>query len=214
MTRSEAVALIQMQLAQRSDLESQIVSQLQFAQFTLERAPEKPWFLVSEDTFAPLTVDEPRLATPDDFLAEVDEATFKYRPDDWPTSQEVDLRKDEYDVLAREFRGADAGEPVAYALLGDYFHFFPTPDDTYQVRLIYYQKDDVLTTDIENRWLRNAPLLLMGSAGQLIAGGPIRDKDATAIFSQWIATGLQLVRDENTVRELNNRELQMGGRHY
>ena len=217
MTRDEGVALIKQQLSFRTTLDSAIVTWLQFAQTNLEAAPTKPWFLVSEDSFTNLTVDEERVPLPTDFLQEVEEATFKYRPDDYPTESEVDLKKDEYDQLRKDFVGVEAGPPQAYALLGDYFRVFPLPDDDYQVRLIYYKRDTLLTTNVENGWLKHVPLLLLGSAGKLIGSGPLRDKGAMDIFDEWVRTGMALLTSQNEAREMANRsgnQMQIGGRHY
>lgn len=213
MTRDEGVALIKQQLQARANSDSSIVSYMQLAQTTLESSPTKPWFLVSEDTFTTTSDGEERVALPTDFLCEVEEATFKYRPDDWPDEEEVDLIKDDYDVLRVNFREEDDGPPQAYALLGQYFRVFPLPDAAYQVRLIYYKQDTVLTTNVENNWLKYAPLLLLGSAGQLMGAGPLRDKDGMTIFDRWISTGLKLLQNQNVDREMRNREMQIGGPH-
>ena len=214
MLRDAGVAMIKEQLAFRTTLDSSIVTYLQFAQQTLEKAPTKPWFLISEDSFATLTAGEERVALPGDFLQEVEDATFKFRPSDWSVDNdnEVDLIKDEYDVLRKDFRAREVapGEPQAYALLGSYFRVFPVPDDAYQVRLIYYKKGQLLTTNIENEWLANIPLLLLGSAGQLMAN-PVRDKTAFDTFGQWIATGLKLLHSQDVSREMANRVMQIGG---
>ena len=211
MTRDQGVALIKQHLAFRQTLDTEIVTNLQFAQTNLEAAPTKPWFLVSEDTYATLTADEERLAIPDNFLEEVEDAVVKYRPDDWPDEPEVDLTKDQYDVLRRNFAEEEAGPPQAYALLGNYFRIFPLPDDTYTIRLIYYKRDTTLDTNVENGWLKHVPLLLLGSAGLLIAGGPIRDKTAYDLFTNWVATGTKLLLSQNVAREMANMTMQVGG---
>ena len=211
MTRDEGVALIKQHLSFRQSLDSEIVTNMKFAQIALESGPTKPWFLVSEDSFATLTVDDERLALPDDFLEETEDAVVKYRPDDWPDEEEVDLVKDQYDVLRKNFACEAPGAPKAYALLGNYFRFFPLPDEAYTIRMIYFKKDTVLTTNVENGWLKHVPLLLLGSAGLLIAGGPIRDKTAYDLFSGWVSAGKALLLSQNVSREMANMQMQIGG---
>lgn len=214
MTRDEGVALIKQQLAFRRTLDSAIVDQLKFAQTTLEAAPTKPWFLVSEDSYALTTADEERVAVPGDFLEEVEDARFYYRPDDFPDSDEVELKKEDYDQLKRDFLQVPSGPPQAYALLGDYFRIFPLPDAAYTVRLIYFKPDTTLDTNVENGWLKHIPMLLLGSALKLIAEGPVRDVQAGKIADQWIATGSTLLHKRNEQRKAANREDQIGGRHW
>lgn len=215
MTRDEGVAHIMEQLGFRvsSTTEAAIVRGLQLAQTMLESAPVKPWFLVSEDTYTTTIPDEERVPLPDDFLEEVEDATFKYRPADYPDEDEVDLVKDEYDVLRRNFAEVDAGEPEAYALLGNYFRMFPLPDDAYSIRLIYFKRDTSLATNVENGWLKWVPYLILGTAGLQISKGPLRDAGAVAVFQDWIQMGMGALNSQTNAREMANRKLQMGGPH-
>lgn len=210
MTRDEGVALIQEQMAFRTTLSANIVTYMKLAQKTLERGPTKPWFLISEDTFATTDVDEERLAVPTNFIQEVDQASLRYRPDDWPDSPEVELKKDEYDVLKRNFKHASSGPPKAYALMGEYIRLFPTPDDAYTLRWIIYEDDTVLDANVENKWLREVPLLLLGTAGKLMVGAT-RDPGAKATFDEWIQVGLKVVHTHDVSREMQNMVMQMGG---
>jgi len=219
MTRAEAVTLIQRQLAFRTNLEDEIIAELQAAQIQLEAEAIKPWFLVSEDSYIDTTSDEQRVAVPSDFIEEVDEAVLRYVPDDVSGDDpEIDLIKGDYDELRKTYSDEDtgtveAGAPEAYALLGNYFRIFPTPDDTYTLHMIYYKQDTTLSTNVENNWLKYVPYLLMGVAGQQIAGGPLRDKDAFAIFQSWEAKGRDALMRKNTSRDVANRNLQIGGPH-
>lgn len=213
MTRDEGVALIHQQLGFRSDLAAEIVANLQLAQTTLELMPTKPWFLTSEDSFAATVIGEERIPIPLDFIQEVEDAVFKYRPDAYPDEDEIDLVKDDYDQLRLNFREEPDGPPAAYALVGEYFRIFPKPDAVYQVRLIYYAKDTVLDTNIENKWLKHVPLLLLGSAGEMMTGG-IRDTEASKKFKDWIALGSQILNSHSESRLMANRSnMQVGGPH-
>lgn len=214
MTRDEAVAIIQEQLGFRSDLSTSIITNLKLAQTTLEKGPTKPWFLVSEDSYIRTEVDEPRVPIPSDFLSETDQAVLRYVPDTL-TDGEVDLTKDDYDTLRKNFFDPDtgttkSGAPEAYALLGNYFRIFPTPDDDYLLRQIYYAEDTVLSTNVENNWLKHFPYLLIGKAGKQIAGA-LRDSAAFGQFSQWENEGRVLLLSQTLDREFANRDMQIGG---
>lgn len=211
MVRDDAIVLMQEVLGFRTGLNSTIIRHLKLAQQTLEEGPTLPWFLLSEDSYTTTVADEERILVPSDMLAEEDDVVLKYVPAD-TTEEEVDLIKDEYDVLRKNFRGAEAGPPEYYALVGKYFRIFPTPDDTYTLRMIYYKKADLLDSNIENVWLANAPKVLMGSAGQTVAAA-IRDVVAAAEFSRWEKEGRILMSQKKTDREMANRELQVGGPH-
>lgn len=215
MVRDAAVALIKQQLSFRQTMDATIVSYMQLAQTTLEQAPEKPWFLVSEDSFATTTANEERILLPPTFVEEVESARLYYRPAAWPLEDEVELVKEDYDQLKRDFIDEPAGPPQAYALLGNYFRFFPKPDAVYTIRLIFYKQDTVLTANVENGWLKHAPLLFMGSTLKLISQGPIRDAAAAKTGDEWIAVGTTLLAKQNVARDMANREsMQVGGRHW
>jgi hypothetical protein len=104
------------------------------------------------------------------------------------------------------------GPPEAYALLGNYFRIFPTPDALYTLKTIYYAKDTTLDTNVENKWLKYAPMLILGRAGKFIAG-PLRDTAAMQIFGEWEQIGQTSLIRRDTDRDLANRSLQMGGPH-
>jgi hypothetical protein len=225
MLRDDGVARIMEQYSYRvsSNVQATILANMELAQNTLELAPVKPWFLVSEDTYTTTTISEERVTLPADFLQEVEDATFKYRPDDWPSTKELDLIKDDYDVLRKNFAQGDGGDsdtdpaeartPQAYALLGTYFRIFPLPDAVYTVRLIYFKKAIALTTNVENEWLKYAPLLFLGTVGMLVAKGPLRDAQAVSTFQDWIGVGQAALNSQNEARDHANRTYQMGGPH-
>jgi len=218
MTRDEAVALIKQQMTFRTTLDSEIVTNLKAAQVLVEQEPYKPWFLVAEDSYTTTEAEEQRIEIPEDFLEEVDEAVLRYVPFD-PTTEdpERDLKKDQYDVLRKNYMDPDTGTietgpPEAYCLMGNYFRLFPTPDDEYRIQMIYYQKDDELDTNIENQWLKYCPYLLMGIAGRMIANA-VRDPTALAQFREWERDGRAVLMRNVHSREMTGMELQVGGPH-
>jgi hypothetical protein len=213
MTRDEAVQMVHTILGFRSDQTTNIINFMKLAQSQLELEPGKPWFLVSENLDTQTSPDEQRLGVPENMLEEYDDAALFWIPADGDDEgKEIELRKDEYDVLVRNYKDSDPGEPEAYALRGEYFVLFPTPDDAYDIRIIIYAEDDVLTSNIENKWLKYAPLLVMGKAGQYLAPG-LRDQVALTTFKDWEQQGRSALYRAQDARELANRELQMGGPH-
>jgi len=219
MIRDDGVARIQEQLAFKTTLADKIVSQMQLAQTNLEAMPTKPFFLISEDSVINTTPLEQRIPLPSDFLQEIDEAVLRYVPlVPTGTDPEVDLIKDDFDVLRKNFFDPITGtlmkgKPKAYAIMGPYFRIFPTPDAVYPIRTPYYKRDVVLTTNVENGWLKHVPFLLLGAAGKLIAKGPIRDQIADAVFTEWVGTGTALLNNLTEARAHSNRTYQMGGPH-
>jgi hypothetical protein len=213
MTRDEAVALMQLQLGFRSDQSANLILHLKLAQTMLEKSPTKPWFLiVGEDTLVTVA-DDQKIAIPTDFLQEAEQGVLRFIPDDADSpDDEVDLDKDSYDVLRKNFRTTASGEPQAYALFGGYFYIFPVPDDVYTLKMIRYGQDTVLSTNVENNWLKYAPKLLMGSAGKELAAA-LRDSNAMEIFARWESEDRILTFSQEIAREQANSDAQVGGPH-
>ena len=72
------------------------------------------------------------------------------------------------------------GTPIKYARVYRDVHLYPTPDRIYTLNGAYYAKDAPLTTNIENKWLKELPLILVARAGLMIAAG-LRDKDGMSL---------------------------------
>jgi hypothetical protein len=215
MLRDDAVAIAQMLMGFRTDQAANIVTMFQFVQTQFEMGPIRPWFLLQEDSLVRTTVGDERIEIPQDFIAECDELPLRYRPDDYPTEDEVQLRKDAYDVLKKNFAPSTILQnaqqiPQAYARVGNYFRIFPLPDANYMIRLIYYARDTVLSSNVENKWLKYSPDLFVGKAGKLLATG-LRDAGAYGEFTKMEATGYDRLMRENEEQKHVNQTYQMGG---
>lgn len=210
MIRDLAVELIKQQFGMRRTGDTVIVQNLVLAQVGLEMMPTKPWFLLSEKSTVVTTINEQRVPIPSDFIMEYNEEGLSYIDAD---GTEHDLVKADVDTLKVYFKEEGTGEPAAYALVGDYFRLFPTPAAAYNIGMIYYQKDATLDTNIENKWLKYVPHLLMGTALSQIAT-PLRDKAAMEQAKLWIAMGSQILNAHNVARDSANRVDQIGGKHY
>lgn len=216
MTRDEAVAIIHQQMGFRSDLSSVIVTHMKLAQQQLELEPAKPWFLLTETLSTETEEGQPKVLMPSGSIAmleEFDNGALYYVPDSGDDEgKNLKLGKFEYDVLVENYKDTDPGYPVAYALRGKYFHIFPTPDDIYTLKILIYANDTILDSNVENNWLKYAPLVLIGKTLKMIATAP-RDQVAKTTGQEWEREGrLALIAAEET-RDLANQELQIGGPH-
>lgn len=209
MLRDDARSRIQNTLAFRTDKATEIVNALQDAQVILEQSSELPWFLKTEVSTISTTKDEERVTIPTDFLREWEEDPLWYfnasadDEDKW-----VELAKEDLSFLRGAYPGA--GAPIAYALDEKYFRIFPTPDEIYPLKTIYYGKAAILSSNIENDWLKHFPYLMIGEAGRLFAPG-LRDKAALTQFTQWALEGRALLRVSNEARMHSGRRYIMGG---
>lgn len=214
MNRAAAVASIQRLLGMRSDLEAEIILALQDAQVDLEAEPELPWFLVSEVSSITTTAAESRVPLPTDFIREAEEeeggGLFLFDSTADEDAQWVQLEKVNLKELRIAYQSSD-GEPEAYALDDQYFRLGPIPDDTYTLKMVFYQKDDLLDTNIENKWLAKAPELILGIAGRKMAEA-IRDAGALQTFANMEARGRKRLEDFAVARQEEGRTRQMGGK--
>ena len=210
MTRDQARARIQQTLGFRGDKATEIETALQDAQVILERGAELPWFLLTEVASISTVIDEERVALPDGFLREWEDDPLWFfvagtggDADSW-----TELAKDDNAFLRAKYPGA--GKPIAYSQDELYWRIFPTPDEVFTLKNIHFKADTVLTTNVENDWLKYFPYLMIGEAGQLIATA-LRDKDATAIFKEWTLEGRGRMIVENEARMHSSRRYVMGG---
>lgn len=209
MTRDEAVSFIQKQLAHRTGLNTTIVSDLQSAQVYLESGSfNQSWFLLSERATRVCVAGERRLPLPADFIVEAEEDALMYVPEDG--TDDVPLEKDDYDTLQAAFPSSVTGLPVQYSLDGLYFNLWPKPNAAYTFAMRYYKKAATLDTNIENVWLKYAPMVLIGQAGLFTANG-LRDAAAQGTFQQLMVQASQTLMVQNEARKHSNREYQMGG---
>lgn len=166
MLRDSAVGLITQRLGNRADLAAHAVLEMQLVQTELEGGELLPWFLTSPITGVDTIPNDERVALPTDFLREMEEdetSLWRHSGD-----ERVELPKEDYSRLVAKY-GQGAGAPLKYAVVGGYLRLRPVPDDYYTLSMIYYQKDAVLDSNIENGWLREVPDLLIAITGQRLA---------------------------------------------
>jgi hypothetical protein len=219
MTRDEAVIEIQNLLGFTTILQEPIQRELRWAQDRLENGPIRPWFLKEDRAFTFTVAGESRILLPEgalEFLDEDEDSALWYAPDSGAPDQEI--IKEDLDFLIKNqanFAGVDEDEvveqgvPQFYALSGNYFRLFPTPDAIYKIRMIYFKKDTPLTANIENKWLKYAPWLLIGEAGSVLSVSA-RDKVAQAEFARLRSTGAITLNTQTEARLHANRNYVMG----
>lgn len=210
MTRGEAIAEVALGLGNRTDLDAQIGVQLQRAQRALEEdaALQKLPFLLSEYTRTNTTAGEERVALPVDFLGEYDEGTLwiydATLSDPWK-----ELEKGWLEELKAYYVGE--GEPKEYALSGGYFRLFPTPDDAYELRMLYWQRQPTLVNlGDTNAWLTEAADLLIAETGVRTAKY-VRDAAALKMFAADRQVAYDRAMRMISAREVSNTDFVMGG---
>ncbi len=210
MDRAEAVQMVQDTLGFTTALESDIITRLQQAQVQLEKGTTLPWFLKTEVSSISTFTDEERVKLPSDFLRQWEEDPLWYFDGDAEEDEDKwkALVKDDLEFLRNSF--PSSGPPEAYALDDSYFRIFPTPDEAYTLKMIYYKKDEVLSSNIENLWLEHFPWLLIGKAGASLAAG-LRDKEAVSVFAAFETINDAAMVKNTEARKHVSRRYVMGG---
>ena len=224
MIRDLAISLILNRTGQRGGtvspldtvLQAQAITEMQWAQEELEKQDSglMPWFLETEYTngaFATAAAAA-SVALPTGFLREMDEVRVALFYQDTTISgdQWVPLTKADYDELKTEFGDAANGKPEGYCLLGANYRMFPTPDAAYPLKALLYMGDALLTSNIENNWLKYAGKVLIGKTGFAVAGWGVRDEAATAFFAKMETEGRDALIRANTARAEAGRGRQQG----
>lgn len=217
MNVSDCLDLLMSRLGNRMEagLRATCLSEMKLFQRTkLEKGPTLPWFILSETASSNTTAGERRLALPDDFLREDDESRVYLIT---AAGKKIELEKGEYAELtamedSSENEAESEGQPTHYALKGNYFHLFPTPDQVYTVQFRYYAKQDdpTDTTSSENAWFEHAPDLIIAEVGVVVAGQHIQDIEKVALFQTQANEARARMFVEATAREEAGRSRRMG----
>ena len=163
MLRDQAMDQIKAGLGFRTgtELDQYIVNALQRAQRLEEQGTDLPWFLERTATVnvAPGGTTAP-LRT--DFIREIPFRPAFYLVDGRPVELK---RRNPLDIRhwpANSYR-------LAYTITPTQLVVAPATRDGLSLSLSYWGKDTILTTNIENGWLREAPEILVGAAGSMVA---------------------------------------------
>ncbi len=210
MMRDAAVTGMRRDLGFNNNLDvTVLIDALKGAQESLEREPELPFFLRSEVLSFSTVAERDRIPVPEGFLTMVeDDALWIY--DAAEDEQWKELPKHDLDALRRKYASADSAEPEAYALDNLYFRPFPTPDAVYVLKTTCMLKDDILDTNIENKWLEHFPFLLIALAVKRVAKA-VRDTNAYQLAQADETVERSRLRTYIIARETTNYTYQMGG---
>lgn len=231
MLRDAAVSKVQQLLGFRSDKTAEIIQEFQDQQNELENSPELPFFLRTEVEDMVSVVDDERMALPEGFIREWDEDALWIKANELGEPQWSKLVKDgpaylreslQLDVDDTTAETVETGRPIAYAIAKEFstdppfaddtpdIILFPAPKEIFTFRMIYYKKDHLLTSNIENRWLKYLPFLLIGKVG-LVMGASFRDKEAIQIFGAFVAEGTKRLHELTTAQDGAGRKYVIGG---
>lgn len=203
MLRDEVVDLIRSRAGGLRNKDALIMQEMGFVQRTqLEGNSWIPWFLESELSQAATTAGERRLPFPVDFLGEIEEQELMLV---LPDGTELPFReKGNYDVLARKYPGT--GMPVAYATVGEYFAFFPLPDQAYGIKTRYYARDvSMIAENVETKWLKHASDVVVAATGAAIAGKVLQNAALEASFKSDLAAAWDRLYERHVAMEEVNR---------
>lgn len=212
MTLSEVVANIARKLGNRTDLDAAIADEVRLAQIELEAARQLPWFLLDEEQYIDIAAETDRLALPTGFLREYEKgALWRYDADVGKYQKLVKLALDDLRDVTADTEDDSDTVPMYYALAGKYFHLAPVPGDTVRLQILCYTRDDTLTLDGDtNDFLTYNPELLLAKAGMRMAQW-LQNPGAFAMFQSQYVEAATAQEAQNTAREMENFEAEMGG---
>lgn len=218
MLRSEAILSIKRGLGFRSTQDTAIIAALKEAQRNLELGKTLPNWLIDFDASIAVTSGTNTIALPTGFIRLHDDYELYYINS---SGANVFIPRKNYTEAYKAFvasGGTDADivsnqsspYPRAFVQLNKVEGILiPTPTVSFTAYLSYYKAEPVLDSDIENKWLANAPDYLIGLAGMTVAGN-LRDKDALSEFTRRAKLGGGSLMGDIIEDELAGRPLIMG----
>jgi hypothetical protein len=206
MLRDAAVGLIAQRLGNRSDLTARIILEMQLVQAdTLERHHWLPWFLETEFNDAVAGYGDPRISMPPEFLQEIEDETLWMRNRSETEWQPLDRVASDQATK----NTTTTGRPEAYTISGEYLVLLPYAlDQDYLLSWRYYGAATVLDTNIENKWLKYAPKLLIAATCYALAEH-VERRELKPEFQADITAAWDTLYRLHTAREEANRTRKM-----
>lgn len=213
-TGQEVVTLLGYRLGNRTDPDFATVAllEMKLAQTKMEGMPTKPWFLEQTYTTAFATVaDQEYVDLPASFLLEKDEGGLWYQdtsittPDQW-----TEIEKDGYSVMKARYKAEVTGKPEKYDLIGTRIYLRPIPDAIYNLKLVGFFADSVITLNAANLWLTNVPDLILAVAGEVLASRHLQEPKLAAAFTEDVKLAYSRMVREHEARLHTNRTYSMG----
>lgn len=211
MDRDTAVERIASRLGNRANVfNDTIIAEMTAKQTELEHMPQLPWFLLAKNSSKSTTAGDNTIIVPSDFLMEDGDAEQWVKDSSGGYNR---MKKLPYGILRGSSRfgpNTETGLPAYYALQEDTMFLFPTPNANYSLELRYYAADTVLTTNVENQWLKHAHDVLIAETGFEMAKF-LRDEAAIAYFGEARARAMERMVKQDEARRQANLDTYIGG---
>jgi hypothetical protein len=195
-----------------------VIQCLQEAQRDLERGKTLPKFLLLEDQPLTLAMGTHEIPLPEDFLRADDNNPLYYVADDSHLVHyltQYRYYRDAVAAVAAQQRPDQPAQttdaPSLYVIRGGTIDFITFADMNYDLTWSYYRRDAVLTSNIENLWLANAPEWLIGEAGIRMAADK-RDKGGIELFTNIMQKGRMAIFADDLAAEDAAGPIAMGAR--
>ena len=208
MLRDTLVGLLEARL-NRTDLNASILAEMLLVQSVhLEgQGTFTPWFLESEMSSASTVIDEERVPLPLDFLCAIeDEPLWLY--DTTVTPVWAKLGKTSVGLLTERYTAP--GRPLRYAVTDDYLILAPVPNAVFSLKMRYYMRDVEPTTNIENKWLKYAPDLMLAVLGEIMARQYLQNQKLAEGFATDVIAARSRLYIQHEARQHAGRVYQMG----
>lgn len=206
-----AISEVQQILGFRTDKIPEITRALAFAQEELEKPNRTyPWWLRTQNDTAIVTIkNSPKYSIPADYIEDTEELDgnlFIYTIAGQINSRTIFLKKQSFELaqvryygnwpyiysnppgaILDQSTGIGPGVPRDYYLGDTFVLLYPVPDAVYNVSWRYWAKDALQATGVENKWLKNAPWVLIGMAALKLGmdlGNSQAVSTAQAVLSQ------------------------------
>jgi hypothetical protein len=205
MNRDTAVLHVRNRFTGVEEQSGRIARELMLVQTTYEHKVPRPWFLhatigltVGPDAFTEL---------PGGFLEEMSEENggFLYAHGDDGIYQ---LKKRAFPDIFERY-SLQAARPLYYDVVANKVWVYPTPDREYELTCNFMKADVTLEQNIENEWLRHAPMLMIAAACIPIANY-VRQPQLIPQFAAEVNQAWSDVIRETIWRREQNLERQFG----
>lgn len=214
MLYTEAQKAIAFKLGRRTDLQAEIISEIDAQQRELETEANLPWFLVSDIVIPHTDVNglvNP-VPLPAAFIREYEDAEWYASMD---SGELVPLEK----ISDRHAARGGSGFPQAYFLFGDTVEYFPSPDKNYLLSVRAYVKEPLLSEQFiidgnltTNKWLAHAPQVLIEAVVVSLCS-TLRDVDGARLAAERLQVAKQKMREQTVYRMEYNQLRTMGERN-
>lgn len=230
MILDQAISEVQQILGWRSDKVPQITLALQYSQTEREKPGMTfPWWLLQEDIALPaLTIGSQVCPLPTNFIQENESVdknlTFN---SGLPNTRTFFLKKFDYEVAEKYyfgdwsstydnlefefFQAKGPGSPKSYVLRQNSLRIYPIPDQAYVLNFSYWGADAAQQIGVENKWLKNAPWVLIGDAAKKI-GSDLGNANAVTTASGILSMAESNLFRSVIIREDAGRRRSMGSR--